>query len=70
MHLIFGTSRKAVGSKARQRNANGMEAKIALLNTHFSFFARSLMATPYQPVKKVLTSWQTGEQALTPASFC
>ena len=70
MRLIFGSPRKAVGSKARQRNVNGMEAKIALLNAHFSFFARSLMATPCQPVKKVLTSWQTGEQALTPGSFC
>ena len=51
---------------------SGGKARIALLNTHFSFFARSLMATPCQPVKKVLTSWQTGEQApspLPPLSF-
>lgn len=33
-------------NRARQRNVNSMEEKIALLSTHISFFARSLMAKP------------------------
>ena len=56
----FGSSRKAGGSKARQRDVNSMEAKIALLNTHFSFFVRSLMATPCN----LLLLW-----TCTPSSF-
>jgi len=37
---------KLVGNRARQRNVNNKEEKIALLSTHISFFARSLMAKP------------------------
>ena len=42
-----GSSQKVGGeNRAQQRNVNSMEEKIALLSTHISFFARSLMAKP------------------------
>ena len=47
-----GSSQKAGKSRARQRDADSMEAKIALLNAHFSLFVHSLMAKPCQSVEK------------------
>mgnify|MGYP007067916300 CR=1 FL=1 len=41
-----GFIRKAGQSKAWQRDVNSVATKLALLNTHFSFFARSLMSMP------------------------
>lgn len=58
------SSRKAGVSDARQRGANSMEAGIALINTHFSFFVRSLMAMPCQLVKKTLASRWAGKQSV------
>ena len=44
---IFAESRE---SDARQRDVNSIKAKTALPSTHFSFFARSLMAKPCNPL--------------------
>ena len=68
-----GSSQKAGESNVRQRDANSMEAKAALLNAHFSFSARSHMAMPCTASQKCLKAGERGCKlpAASPLSgFC